>query len=168
MFRKLNYIILCVAVFMLIVMRLAVMMSHKTPEVVTATTTINTTQMDMGTLTVASSTFSVMIAQTPDETTRGLSGMTSLPQDKGMLFIFDDNIVRGFWMPDMHFAIDMVWIDSNWRVIGIAQHATPESYPKVFYSNGPAKYVLEVSDGASRTWGIATGTQLIFTAKAQE
>lgn len=108
-------------------------------------------------------TISVLIAETPDETTRGLSGMPSLLHDEGMLFLFDRSQKFGFWMPDMHFAIDMIWIDESWRVIDVSAHATPESYPKtIFYPHTPATYVLEVNDNIAKEWGIATGTTMRF------
>ena len=120
-----------------------------------------------GTIVTASRTIPVLIAETSEETMRGLSGMRVLPADEGMLFLFDHSGKFGFWMPEMHFAIDIIWIDGDWKVVDVSHHATPESFetnPKtVFYPRSPARYVLEVNDGMAKAWGIASGTTLTFT-----
>ena len=104
-------------------------------------------------------TIDVLVAETPAQRARGLSGMLSLPHDEGMLFLFDQSDKFTFWMPDMHFAIDMVWISEDWRVVDVTHHATPESYPKTIYSPRiPARYVLEINDNMANAWGIASGT----------
>ena len=104
-------------------------------------------------------TIDVLVAETPAQRERGLSGMLSLPRDEGMLFLFDQSDTFTFWMPDMHFSIDMVWIDENWRVVDVTQHATPESYPKTIFSPRiPARYVLEINDNKTNEWGITNGT----------
>ena len=116
-----------------------------------------------GVLTFEHTKFQVLLAQTPEETTRGLSGTPSLPRGEGMLFFFDTLEKRGFWMPDMHFSIDIVWIDADWKVVDVTLHATPESYPKTtFYPKSPAKYVLEVNAGIADEWGIHEGTQFSY------
>ncbi len=103
-------------------------------------------------------TIEVLIAETPAQRERGLSGMPALPHDEGMLFLFDKSDKFTFWMPDMHFAIDMVWIGEDWRVVDVTHHATPESYPKTFSPRIPARYVLEINDNLAKEWGIASGT----------
>src|SRR3989344_5408813 len=53
-----------------------------------------------------------------DETRRlGLSGRSTLPEGSGMFFIFDTPGLYAFWMKDMHFSIDIVWIDENFVVV---------------------------------------------------
>ena len=108
-------------------------------------------------------TIRVLIADTPASRERGLSGMLSLPAGEGMLFLFDHSEKFGFWMPQMNFPIDMVWIDQSWRVVDVTHGATPASYPKtVFYPRVPAHYVLEINDNSANEWGIASGTLIQF------
>ena len=45
----------------------------------------------------------------------------------------------------MKFAIDVIWIDAKGTIVDIKHHVTPESYPEVFTSKEPARYILEVS-----------------------
>ena len=89
--------------------------------------------------------YNVTLAVTPAEWERGLSGTPQLPADEGMLFLFPDAAVRSFWMKDMRYPLDIVWIDGKWEVVGIAHHATPESYPKTFTSPEGVQRVLEIA-----------------------
>lgn len=108
------------------------------------------------TMTVASTTLSVEIADDDASRAKGLSGRTSLPRGKGMLFIHPTSDKYGYWMPDMLIALDIVWIDEKGSIVYIVPNATPESYPHVFTSPTPALYVLEVPTGtvARENWHV--------------
>lgn len=107
-------------------------------------------------VTVAASAITAEIASDPADRERGLSGRDALAAGHGMLFVFPESQPYGFWMPDMHFAIDIIWIDESKHIIYIAPNATPESYPHIFAPPVPARYVLEVPKGeaAKNGWGI--------------
>jgi uncharacterized membrane protein (UPF0127 family) len=98
-------------------------------------------------LTFAGETFSIEIASTQPAQVRGLSGRSSLPEGTGMLFWFTRDGLYPFWMPDMRFSIDIVWIDKNWTVVHIEEGVAPETYPQTFSSPVPARYVLELPSG---------------------
>lgn len=98
-------------------------------------------------LTFPAQTFAVRIADTPDARERGLSGVPRLASSTGMLFLFDESAPREFWMKEMRFPLDIVWMDEVWRVVGITRNATPDSFPTRFPSPGPAQYALEVPAG---------------------
>ena len=93
---------------------------------------------------------------------QGLSGVTKLPQSSGMLFTFPVSGIYGFWMKDMNFPLDMVWIDSKKKVVSISEYVTPETFPTSFYPTAPVAYVLEINGYAAKKFGIATGTALSF------
>lgn len=78
---------------------------------------------------------------------RGLSGREKLPENSGMLFVFDKPDYHSFWMKDMKFAIDIIWIDENKKIVDITYNTAPETYPATFRSNVPVQYVLEVNAG---------------------
>lgn len=101
------------------------------------------------------------VADTPAVRERGLSGHAPLSANEGMLFVFDKEDEHGFWMKDMLFSIDIIWIDSNYTIVSIKENAAPESYPDVFYPSSPAKYVLEVRAGFVSTHGIAEGARVV-------
>ena len=99
----------------------------------------------------------VEIADTPLERSRGLSGRPYLDENRGMLFVFDQPGIHHFWMPEMHFSIDFVWIDAEKRIIGITENVPPladAAYPLWYAPPAPARYVLEVNAGFSRRHNI--------------
>lgn len=91
----------------------------------------------------------VDIADEPYEQTRGLSGRKYIAKDEGMIFIFTRSLIPAFWMKDMKFALDIIWIDSKNTIVGIEKNVLPETFPKTFAPPSPVKYVLEVNSGWS-------------------
>lgn len=102
------------------------------------------------------------VASTTEALARGLSGRPPLPKDSGMLFVFSDAGIYGFWMKDMDFPIDVIWINSDKKVSGIVRGVEPGTYPEVFYPPSEIRYVLELNSGGAGDYGIATGTKLVF------
>lgn len=107
-------------------------------------------------------TIAIEYAITPEEHERGLSGRAALTKESGLLFVFDRADTYQFWMPDMRFAIDIIWIGEDKRIVDISEGVTPESYPTLFRPRTPARYVLEVNSGDTRSWGWRVGTPLSF------
>ncbi len=91
----------------------------------------------------------VDVADTEESREEGLSDRKSLGQDEGMLFIFEESGLYAFWMKDMNFSIDIIWISADNKIVYIQKNATPDSYPKAFSPGKQAKYVLEVATGFS-------------------
>ena len=94
----------------------------------------------------------VELAQTEVEREQGLSGHKPLEENEGMLFIFERPGFHGFWMKDMLFAIDIIWlapseIEGNAKIVHIERNLSPDTYPKIFGPNNQALYVLEVNAG---------------------
>jgi uncharacterized protein len=83
-----------------------------------------------------------------------------LGENKGMLFVFEKPGIHGFWMKDMNFAIDIVWIGQDKRVVQIMEHIAPETFPKVFSPREPIQYVLEVNAGWARKSNIQLGDRI--------
>ena len=100
----------------------------------------------------------VEVANTLETRTQGLSNRKTLSEDTGMLFIFEQPDRYGFWMKNMNFALDIVWIDDQFKIIGIEKEVSPETFPQVFYPNQPIKYVLELPAGSSNMYNIDVGT----------
>jgi hypothetical protein len=105
--------------------------------------------------------FRVELARTIIEHSRGLSGRERLGEDEGMYFIFDSPTVQGFWMKDMLFPIDIIWISGE-RVVGFKENAQPEPGRSIFTlpvynSPGPVDRVLEVNAGTVAKYGIEVG-----------
>jgi uncharacterized protein len=104
----------------------------------------------------------VEVADTDESRARGLSGRQSLGEDEGLLFVFETIGNHGFWMKEMHFPIDIIWLDEEKKVVHIESGVKPETFPRVFYPSYPAKYVLEVVNARSFDLGIDIGTQAFF------
>lgn len=97
------------------------------------------------------------IADDPEERERGLSGREPLKKSEGMLFLFEEPGLHAFWMKDMKFSIDILWLNEQKQVVHIAPNVSPDSYPQRFVSKAPALYVLEVPAGFAAAHGIQNG-----------
>lgn len=107
---------------------------------------------------IGNAVFKAEIADTPAARALGLSGREFLKPDAGMLFIFSEAETQKFWMKDMKFPIDIIWIRDN-KVIGMVIGAEPEAGPDytIYDSPEPADMVLEINAGLSIKNGINVG-----------
>lgn len=107
----------------------------------------------------------VEIADTPNELSQGLSGRESLGKDEGMLFVFQKDSRPSFWMKDMNFSIDILWINDE-KIVQVHQNVPfpgPESNSDslpLFTPQGNIDYVLEVNAGYAREQNIAIGDRV--------
>ena len=101
-------------------------------------------------------TYQVELADTPAEISRGLKYRTALAPDSGMLFVFDGDANRYFWMENTLIPLDMIYISSDGRVVGVRENAVPGSTVNID-PPGPCMYVLEVRGGQCRQYGICAG-----------
>jgi len=120
-------------------------------------------------LRIGSVRIKVEIAKTPEERVMGLSDRESLAKDNGMLFTFSEkNIKPLFWMKDMRFGLDFIWINDR-KVIQIDKginppaQGTPDNALQIFSPNDPANYVLEVNSGFSDSMGVKVGDYVDIT-----
>lgn len=104
----------------------------------------------------------VSIADTELSRQKGLSNTLSLREGTGKLFIFDTAGTYGFWMKDMRYPIDIVWIDADWTVVGVANGVAPESYPSVVYPPTSVQYVLELNKGEAVGDNLVIGSKVRF------
>lgn len=105
------------------------------------------------------------VADEKEEQERGLSGRTSLPQNRGMLFVYSEPSRPGFWMKDMRFPIDIVWIGADNKIVAVLPNLSPQTYPDVFSPPeevAPVQYVLEVNAGlvAKLGWQVGDTVQI--------
>ncbi len=104
----------------------------------------------------------VDVVITAEDQEKGLGGRESLGENEGMLFVFATPDKHFFWMKDMKFAIDMVWLDEFGRIVYIEKNATPASYPELFGPKKSSKYVLEIPAGFSDIQNIQVGDKAEF------
>ena len=105
------------------------------------------------------------IAATDEQKTKGLSVKDSLAENEAMLFVFDNEGQHPFWMKDMKFPIDIIWIDSDKRVVHIEHNLQPcssELLCPLYQPVGDSLYVLETVAGFAERHAIANGTPVDF------
>lgn len=114
--------------------------------------------------TISINNFSIEVVDTPDTRTQGLSGRMSFYKNQAMIFDFSDRSNgRCFWMKDMNFNIDIIWLDNKKRVQKIITNASPKSYPKEsFCADKNPRYVIELAAGRAHELNIKQGTQVEF------
>ncbi len=100
--------------------------------------------------------FSVEVMRTEAEREQGLMFRKSMAQDHGMLFDFGSDQPLMFWMKNTYIPLDMVFIGSGGRVVGIARNAKPMD-ETVIPSKAPAARVLELNAGAADKIGLKVG-----------
>lgn len=106
----------------------------------------------------------VELRKTEAEVEKGLSGRLSLDTEKGMLFFFDKPAIYQFWMPDMYFPIDIIWINNN-EIVDISANVSNEFdpvSPRFYRPKKPAQYVLEVNANFAKDHKITVGMPVIF------
>ncbi len=99
----------------------------------------------------------LLVASTSAEQEQGLSDVPFLASTTGMLFVFDTPDDYGFWMKDMQFPLDIIWLDQSFKIIHIEYSLSPSTYPQVFYPGSPAKYVIEVNAGFVKEFSLSEG-----------
>ena len=129
-------------------------------EKVCPLTRVDTAIRHHASITLPLGTIDAEIADTRSSRELGLSGRTSLPKDTGMLFIFDTPGRYGFWMKDMLFPLDMVWINKDGVVVKIEENAKPEDYPVTYINDPEASYVLEINAHTAESYGLFLGTKV--------
>lgn len=101
----------------------------------------------------------VALARTESERNTGLMDVQEMPFDTGMLFLFDDEQERSFWMVNTPLSLDIIFLNSNREIVRIQTHTTPYSDRQVT-SDVPAQYVLEVNAGFAREFDLHEGMHL--------
>ena len=102
---------------------------------------------------------SVELAVTPQEKSRGLSYWKSLPQNHGMLFVYDHKEPFGFWMREMRFPLDFIWINDK-TVVEVSKNVQIRDAKGEWTTLGPKEAVdkiLEVNAGTVDRLGIQVG-----------
>jgi uncharacterized membrane protein (UPF0127 family) len=103
----------------------------------------------------------VEVADTPAKRALGLQYRSELGDDRGMLFLFPFPAAQSFWMKNTPISLDIIFIGSDLRIVGIVHQAAPFSTASLSVS-GPSQFVLEVRGGLSRQAGIEVGNPVRF------
>ena len=104
----------------------------------------------------------VEIASTPENQEKGLSGRKEITENEGMLFVFKDSGEHLFWMKDMNFPIDIIWLNEEKKIVFLKENVSPDTFPETFTSEKNFKYVLEVMAGFSQKNNLEEGETVQF------
>lgn len=125
-----------------VVLLITILLNRKTPKVV-----------------INGQTFSVTVAKTDKEKQIGLSSRKSLAKNSGMLFVFDEPDYYSFWMKNMNFPIDIIYINGD-KVDTIINNAMPvaQGALPIYQPSEKSDKVLEINAGLSNSYNIKSGT----------
>ena len=103
------------------------------------------------------------IADSSIELETGLKDFAELPPGSGMIFIFEDPNLYGFWTKDMSFNIDIIWCNDDGEVIHMVEDIPPcIDDCEVIYPSEGAKFVVELNGGFISEHGISTGDTITY------
>ncbi len=110
--------------------------------------------------------FQLEVVSTPAERARGLMGQQRIPDDYAMLFVFDSEATRTFWMKGTLIPLDILFLDSNGVVVDVQtmtpQPGAPDGELVVYRSAAPARYAMEMNAGLAEALGVAPGVAVLF------
>ncbi len=118
-------------------------------------------------ITIGDETYTIEIARTFKQHKVGLSGRSHLEEKEGMLFVLDNPRVLRFWMKDMEFALDVLWIKDK-EIIGISKNIlSPSQTDKTLTMQAPARVdkVLELNAGITDRYNINVGDTITIQAQ---
>lgn len=115
---------------------------------------INDKESNLVDITIGDKKYKVEIADTPEKQEKGLMGRKSLPEDQGMLFIYDEPQDLSYLMKDTLISLDIIFIDDDMEVVSVKQGQPMSEEP---ITEDDVQYVLEVNSNS----GIEEGDQLV-------
>ena len=124
---------------------------------------ITTAQMQETKLCFGKTCILAEVANTPETRARGLMFRENLPENNGMLFVFEKADFHAFWMKNMNIALDFIWLDQDKRVLWIDENILPcvEKCPSLVPTK-KIKYVLEVNAGWTKRHNIKVKNKVVF------
>lgn len=106
----------------------------------------------------------LLVAKSDKDRIKGLSGRSNLPQNQGIVFVFERKERYPFWMKGMNFAIDIIYIDDS-TVVDLFENVPPAKKGEniiIYKPERNANYVLEINSGKAKELGIKKSTKVTF------
>ena len=104
--------------------------------------------------------FTVEVANNDKLRSLGFMGRTDIPEGTGMLFIWNDEAYRNFWMKNTPSSLDIIFFDKNGNFINVHENTIPYSLDNI-PSLKPSKYVLELIAGSSKKFNLYNHSRII-------
>lgn len=103
----------------------------------------------------------IELAKTDYETQTGLMYRTAMAENRGMLFVFNQEAYHSFYMRNTIIPLDIIYINKDMEIVSFAKNAKPfdeTSLP----SGQPVQYVLEVNAGMMDKWNVEVGDKISY------
>lgn len=112
--------------------------------------------------TIRNTTWVMEVAKTEEQRERGLMFRAFMPEENGMLFVFERPREVAMWMKNTQIPLDMVFIDDTSHISGLYQNAKPYS-EKTIHISGLMSRLIELNAGQIKAAGIQKGDAVTFT-----
>lgn len=119
-----------------------------------------TTTLNMGK--VNDFEFSYEVAETPQSREIGLMNRTSLDKNHGMLFVFEAEDERTFWMKNTFISLDIIFLDKDFKVVYLHTYTQPNQTESLYPSIYPSMYAVEFNAGTALKHNIKVGDKFSF------
>ncbi len=113
-------------------------------------------------MTLGNTVVDVSVADSWPERIQGLSNTPYLPEHVVKLFVFDSEGLHSFWMKEMNYSIDIIWLNKDGEVVHVVEAAAPESYPAMFAPTKEALYVIETAEGFVKKNNLKLGDKVVL------
>lgn len=107
-------------------------------------------------------TIKAELAKTDAQKAAGLMNRTQLGRYSGMLFIYNNEAQRTFWMRNTLISLDIIFLNAEKEVVSISAQTTPNQTDKLYYSMFPAQYILELNAGMAEELELKPGNTIEF------
>ncbi len=107
-------------------------------------------------------TLDIELAESDYEHQTGLMYREDMEDSQGMLFIYEDERIRNFYMKNTYFPLDIIYYAGDSSLVSIQKNATPRDETSL-PSEAPARFILEVNAGLSEQWNLQQGDKFSFT-----
>lgn len=105
--------------------------------------------------------FTIELAETSEQREEGFKHRDKIPEDQGMLFIFEEDSYVQMWMKDAFVSLDILFLDNKGKVIYIAAKTKPNN-TDIISAKREARAVLELVAGVTEKKGIKVGDQVVY------
>ncbi len=152
--KPIKIISICILTILLLLLTAIIYNFTNNDSIITDTTTKKST------ICFNKTCFELELAITPDAREQGLMNRENLPQDKGMLFIFEEQKIHTFWMKNTIIPLDIIWLDDNLNIVYVTSAEPCIATPcKVYRPTENSLYVLEINQGLAKENNLQKGSQ---------
>lgn len=171
--KKTNWLAVA-GIGMLVVVLLSIVMVNKTnhtPPIATTPTVAQPTSYEfmkqgelrfISTKDVFITTIDIEIAQDDSKRTLGLMYRDTMAENQGILFVFNEEEMRSFWMKNTILSLDMIFVNANNEIVTIHKYTKPYS-EESYSSDKPASYVVEVNAGFADKYKLKVGDKIVWS-----